>query len=117
MGDVWIRTANLGLVRADTVIGISSSRGSVHEEAGYAVKVVTGDRAFTVIDNSDRVGTMAERLDYARRMQDALLLAIDTASNTSPSVVISHEEDSERWVITPASELAGGFTPVGYVAT
>jgi hypothetical protein len=31
--------------------------------------------------------------------------------------VISHEADSDRWVITPASDLAGDFTPDGYVAT
>ncbi|XAS67141.1 hypothetical protein V3C33_17070 [Micrococcaceae bacterium Sec5.7] len=115
MRDVWIRTANRSLIRADKVTEISSSsRGSVHEETGYSVKVVAGDKAFTLIDNSDRVGTKAERLDHAGQMQDALLLAIDAASDAGPSTVISHEEDRERWMLTLASDLAGDFTPLRY---
>ncbi len=115
IGDVWIRTANRGLIRADRVTEIGSSRGSVHEETGYAVKVVAGNsKAFTLIDNSDRVGTKTERLDHARQMQDALLLAIDAASDAGPSMVISHEEDRESWMLTPVSDLASDFTPLRY---
>ncbi|WP_427134703.1 hypothetical protein [Pseudarthrobacter sp. S9] len=114
MGDVWIRTANQGLIRADKVTEIGTSRGSVHEETGYAVKAVAGGKAFTLIDDSDLMGTQTERLDHARQMQDALLLAIDTASDANPSMVISYERDREGWMLTPASDLASDFPPLRY---
>jgi hypothetical protein len=115
MGDVWIRTTSHGLVRADKVTEISSSRGSLHEEMGYAVKVVVGGKAFTLIDDGELVGTMDERLDHARQMQDALLTAIDEASSSSPSMVISHEKDRERWLLTPASEFAADLAPLRHL--
>jgi hypothetical protein len=44
-------------------------------------------------------------------MEDALLLAMDAASGTNASVVISYEQDGERWILRPASELAGEIAP------
>ncbi|WP_426997154.1 hypothetical protein [Pseudarthrobacter sp. N5] len=111
MGDVWIRTASQGLIRAGHVTEIGTSRGSVHEETGYAVKAVAGGKAFVLIDDSDLVGTQAERLDHARQMQDALLLAIDAANDSSQSMVISYENVGERWILTPVSGLASDFPP------
>src|SRR5215207_11687884 len=61
MGDVWLRTTGQRLVRADAVTEISSSRGSVQEETGYALRVVAGGKAFTLIDDSELVGSMDER--------------------------------------------------------
>ena len=57
------------------------------------------------------MGTMSERLEHARRMEDALLLAMDAASGTNASVVISYEQDGERWILRPASEVAGEIAP------
>jgi hypothetical protein len=112
MGDVWLRTTGQRLVRADAVTEIGSSRGSMHEETGYALRVVAGGKAFTLIDDSDLGGTMDERLQHACRMQDALLVAIDEARNGSLSVVIHHDPARERWVLTPASELASNILPL-----
>jgi hypothetical protein len=68
MGDPWLRTTSYGLVRADKVTEIGSSRGSLHEEMGYAVKVVVGGKAFTLIDDRELVGTTDARLDHARQV-------------------------------------------------
>jgi hypothetical protein len=114
MGDVWIRTADQGLIRAAKVTEIRTSRGSVHEETGYAVTVVAGGKAFHVIDDSEFVGAQAERLDYARRLQDALLLAMDTARGAEASMVISYEKDREGWMLTLASDLARDFPRLSY---
>lgn len=108
MGDVWLRTISNGLVRADAVTEIGCSRGSLHEELGYSVKVVAGGKAHPLIDDSDLEGTMAERMQHARQMLDALLKAMDAAGNGGPSTVISHEPSSGRWILTPSSELAPG---------
>ncbi len=115
MGDVWLRTTGHGLVRADKVTEIGFSRGSLHEEMGYAVKVVAGGKAFTLIDDGELVGTVDERLDHARQMQDALITAIDEASSSSPSMVIGHEKDRERWLLTPASEIAADLAPLRHL--
>ena len=111
MGDVWIRTISQSLVRADRVTEIATSRGSVHDDQGYSLKVVADGRASILIDNSDLVGTTSERLEHARRMEDALLLAMDAARGTNASVVISYEQDGERWILRPASEVAGEIEP------
>lgn len=111
MGDVWIRTISQSLVRADRVTEIATSRGSVHDDQGYSLKVVADGKVSILIDNSDLSGTTIERLEHARRMEDALLLAMDAASGTSASVVISYEKDGERWILRPASELAGEIAP------
>jgi hypothetical protein len=37
MGEVWIRTLGNGLVRADYVTEISSTRGSLHEDQGVSL--------------------------------------------------------------------------------
>lgn len=107
MGDVWIRTISHSLVRADRVTEIASSRGSVHEERGYAIKAVAEGKAYILIDNSDLEGTANARFAHAGRMQAALLLAVDAASTAAAPAVISYEIDGERWVITAASDLAG----------
>jgi hypothetical protein len=54
MGDVWIRTADQGLIRPAKVTEIRTSRGSVHEETGYSVTVVAGGKAFHVIYRRQR---------------------------------------------------------------
>jgi hypothetical protein len=111
MGEVWIRTISHSLVRADRVTEIASSRGSVHEERGYSIRAVAEGRAYILVDNSDLEGTPKARFGHARRMQAALLLALDAASNAAASVVISYEQDGERWVLTPASDIAGEPVP------
>jgi hypothetical protein len=113
MGDVWLRTISNGLVRADKVTEIGCSRGSLHEEIGYSVKVVAGGKAHPLIDDSDFEGTMAERMEHARQMLDALLKAMDAAGNGGFSTVISHEPVSGRWTLTPSSELAPGVEVPG----
>lgn len=113
MGDVWLRTISNGLVRADAVTEIGCSRGSLHEEMGYSVKVVAGGKAHPLIDDSDLEGTMAERMEHARQMLDALLKAMDAAGNGGPSTVISHEPASGRWRLTPSSKLAAGVEVPG----
>lgn len=115
MGDVWLRTTSRGLVRADRVTEIGSSRGSLHEEMGYAVKIVAGGKAHTLIDDGELTGTMDERLDHAKLMQDALLVAIDEASSSIPSIIISHEKERERWLLTPASEIAADMAPLRHL--
>jgi len=107
MGDVWIRTISHSLVRADRVTEIASSRGSVHEERGYSIKAVAEGKAYILIDNSDLEGTAKARFGHAGRMQAELLLAVDAASTAAAPMVISYEQDGERWITTPASELAG----------
>jgi hypothetical protein len=111
MGDVWIRTISHSLVRADRVTEIASSRGSVHEERGYSIRAVAGGKAYILIDNSDLEGTANARFGHARRMQAALLLAMDAASTAAASMVISYEQDGERWILTPASDIAGVTVP------
>lgn len=107
MGDVWIRTVSHSLVRSDRVTEIASSRGSVHEERGYSIKAVAEGKAYILVDNSDLEGTANARFGHAGRMQAALLLAVDAANTAAVPMVISYEQDGERWVITPASDIAG----------
>jgi hypothetical protein len=107
MGGVWLRTISHSLVRADQITEIASARGSVHEESGYSLKVVVDGKGHVLIDNSDLPGTLAQRLDHAQQMQDALLTAIDAAGAIGPAMVISHEPDGERWTLSAAADLAG----------
>jgi hypothetical protein len=99
------------MVRADRVTEIASSRGSVHEETGYSLKVVVDGKAHILVDNSSLPGTMEERLAHAQHMQDALLAAIDAATGESASVVISHEPEGERWMLAATADLAGEPAP------
>lgn len=113
MGEVWIRTINNSLVRADKVTEIASTRGSLHEDQGYALKVIVDGKAHVVIDDGDLPGSQAERLDHARHLEDALLFAIDEAREAEASVVVTFEPDGERWTYAAASELAGRVPAVG----
>lgn len=109
MGEVWIRTLGNGLVRADKVTEISSTRGSLHEDQGFLLKVIVDGKSHAVIDNSELKGTLAERLEYARHVEDALLLAMDEGRERDASVVISYEPERERWSSAPAAELTGSL--------
>ncbi|ELT43374.1 hypothetical protein G205_18759 [Arthrobacter nitrophenolicus] len=51
-------------------------------------------KGHVLIDDADLQGSMAERLEYARHMEDALLLAIDEARDSDASVVISYEPNA-----------------------
>jgi hypothetical protein len=112
MGEVWIRTLGNGLVRADRVTEISSTRGSLHEDQGYSLKVIVDGKGHVVIDDADLQGSLAERLEYARHMEDALLLAMDEARGSESSVVISYEPERERWSSAPVSVLTGRLPEV-----
>lgn len=107
MGEVWIRTLGNGLVRADKVTEITSTRGSLHEDQGYLLKVIVDGKSHALIDDSDLQGTLDERLEYARHVEDALLLAIDEARDSEASVVISFEPERERWSSAPVTVLTG----------
>jgi hypothetical protein len=114
MGEVWIRTLGNGLVRADRVTEISSTRGSLHEDQGYSLKVIVDGKGHVLIDDADLQGTLAERLEYARHVEDALLLAMDEARDSDAAVVISYEPERERWSAAPVTVLAGRLAePVG----
>ena len=63
MGEVWIRTINNSLVRADKVTEIASTRGSLHEDQGYALKVIVDGKAHVVIDDGGLPGSLPERLE------------------------------------------------------
>ena len=52
-------------------------------------------------------GSLAERLGYARHVEDALLLAMDEAKDSDTAVVISYEPERERWSAAPVTVLAG----------
>jgi hypothetical protein len=107
MGEVWIRTLGNGLVRADRVTEISTTRGSLHEDQGYSLKVIVDGKGHVLIDDGDLEGTLTERLEYARHIEDALLLAMDEARDRDTSVVISYEPERERWSSAPVSVLTG----------
>jgi hypothetical protein len=107
MGEVWIRTLGNGLVRADRVTEISSTRGSLHEDQGYSLKVIVDGKGHVLIDDSELQGGLAERLEYARHVEDALLLAMDEARDIDAAVVISYEPERERWSAAPVSVLTG----------
>jgi hypothetical protein len=107
MGEVWIRTLGNGLVRADNVTEISSTRGSLHEDQGYSLKVIVDGKGHVLIDDSELQGGLAERLEYARHVEDALLLAMDEARDIDAAVVISYEPERERWSAAPVSVLTG----------
>ena len=107
MGEVWIRTLGNGLVRADRVTEISSTRGSLHEDRGYSLKVIVDGKGHMVIDDADLQGSLPERLEYARHVEDALLLAMDEARDSDTAVVISYEPERERWSAAPVTVLAG----------
>ena len=113
MGEVWIRTINNGLVRADKVTEIASTRGSLHEDLGFALKVIVDGKAHVAIDDGDRPGTLAERLEHARHLEDALLFALDEAREADASMVVFFEPESDRWAFAAAAELAGGLPAVG----
>ncbi|HEY8702553.1 MAG TPA: hypothetical protein VIM08_16570 [Arthrobacter sp.] len=113
MGEVWIRTINQGLVRADMVTEIASTRGSVHEDQGYLLKVIVEGKSHVLIDDSYFPGTLADRLEHARHLEDALLLALDAAALMEQSVVVCFEAEGERWELATASELAGALTAEG----
>ena len=112
MGEVWIRTLGNGLVRADRVTEISSTRGSLHEDSGYSLKVIVDGKGHVLIDDGGLQGSLPERLEYARHMEDALLLAIDEARESDPSMVISYEPERERWSSAPVSVLTGRLPEV-----
>ena len=114
MGEVWIRTINQGLVRADRVTEIASTRGSVHEDQGYLLKVIVEGKPHVLIDDSYLPGSLVERLEHARHMEDALLLALDAAADMDQSVVVCYEQDGERWELATVSELAGTLTAQGH---
>jgi hypothetical protein len=105
MGEVWIRTLGNGLVRADKVTEISSTRGSLHEDQGYLLKVIVDGKGHVLIDDSDLQGTPSERHEYARHVEDALLLAMDEARESGASVVISYE--AGHWSSAPVAVLSG----------
>jgi hypothetical protein len=107
MGEVWIRTLGNGLVRADRVTEISSTRGSLQEDLGYSLKVVVDGKGHVLIDDARLQGTLAERLEYARHVEDALLLAMDEARESDTAVVISYEPERERWSAAPVAVLNG----------
>lgn len=107
MGEVWIRTLGNGLIRADRVTEISTTRGSLHEDQGYSLKVIVDGKGHVLIDDGDLQGSLAERLEYARHIEDALLLAMDEARDRDTSVVISYEPERERWSSAPVSALTG----------
>jgi lauroyl/myristoyl acyltransferase len=107
MGEVWIRTISHSLVRAERVTEIASSRGSVHEERGYSIKAVAEGKAYILVDNSDLEGSPNSRFGHASRMQAGLLLAVEAASAAAVPMVVSYEQDGERWIITAASDVAG----------
>lgn len=109
MGELWIRTINNSLVRADRVTEIASTRGSLQEDQGYSLKVIVNGKAHVVIDDSELQGTLAERLEYARHVEDALLLAMDQARNSQVAMVVSYEHENERWSVVAAAELAGAL--------
>lgn len=112
MGEVWVRTLGNGLVRADRVTEISSTRGSLYEDRGYSLKVIVDGKGHVLIDDGDLQGSLAERLEYARHMEDALLLAIDEARGNEASTVISYEPERERWSAAPVSVLTGRLPEV-----
>ncbi|KNH23219.1 hypothetical protein ACU18_00265 [Arthrobacter sp. ZBG10] len=107
MGDVWIRTLGNGLVRADRVTEISSTRGSLHEDRGYSLKVIVDGKGHVVIDDGDLPGSPDRRLEYARHLEDALLLAIDEARGAGSATVIAYEPESGRWSAVPVAALTG----------
>ncbi|BAS10539.1 hypothetical protein AHiyo4_39610 [Arthrobacter sp. Hiyo4] len=113
MGEVWIRTINNGLVRADKVTEIASTRGSLHEDQGFALKVIVDGKAHFVIDDGGLPGTLPERLEHARHLEDALLFALDEAREADASMVVFFDPDSDRWALAAAAELAGGIPAVG----
>ena len=113
MGEVWIRTINNGLVRADKVTEIASTRGSLHEAQGFALKVIVDGKAHVVIDDGDLPGTLPERLEYAQHLEDALLFALDEAREADSSRVVFFDPENDRWALAAAAELAGGLPAVG----
>ena len=112
MGEVWIRTLGNGLVRADYVTEISSTRGSLHEDQGFSLKVIVDGKGHVLIDDSDLQGGLSERLEYARHVEDALLLAMDEAREIDAAVVISYEPERERWSSAPVSVITGRLPEV-----
>jgi hypothetical protein len=112
MGEVWIRTLGNGLVRADRVTEITSTRGSRQEDRGYSLKVIVDGKSHALIDDGGLQGSLPERLEYARHMEDALLLAIDDARGNDVSMVVSYEPERERWSAAPVSVLKGRLPEV-----
>lgn len=113
MGEVWIRTISNSLIRAEKVTEIASTRGSLHEDHGYALKVIVDGKAHVVIDDGDLPGMLAERLEHAGHLEDALVSALDEAREAEASIVVSFEPESERWTLASAAELAGKLPVIG----
>jgi hypothetical protein len=113
MGEVWIRTISNSLVRADKVTEIASTRGSLHDDQGYALKVIVDGKAHVIIDDGGLPGSSTERQEYAGHLEDALLFALDEARGSDASVVVSFEPETERWAFAPAAELAGRIPAAG----
>lgn len=112
MGEVWIRTLGNGLVRADRITEISSTRGSLHEDQGFLLKVIVEGKNHVLIDDSELQGSLGERLEYARHMEDALLLAMDGARASDASAVVSFEPERQRWSTAPVAVLTGRLPDV-----
>lgn len=108
MGEVWIRTVNNSLVRASMVTEIASTRGSLHEDQGYALKVILDGKAHVLIDDGELRGSLAERLEYARNLEDALLVALDEAGQMEASTVVEHHQERDRWQVVSAAEQGAG---------
>jgi hypothetical protein len=108
MGEVWIRTVNNSLVRGSMVTEIASTRGSLHEDQGYALKVILDGKAHVLIDDGELRGSLAERLEYARNLEDALLLALDEAGRMEEPAVVEHDPERDRWQVIAGAELGGG---------
>jgi hypothetical protein len=108
MGEVWIRTVNNSLVRASMVTEIASTRGSLHEDQGYALKVILDGKAHVLIDDGELPGSLSERLEYARNQEDTLLLALDEAARLESSSVVEHDPGRDRWQVVASAELGAG---------
>jgi hypothetical protein len=113
MGEVWIRTISNSLVRADKVTEIASTRGSLHDDQGYALKVIVDGKAHVIIDDGGLPGILLPLGGRAGHLEDALLFALDEARGSEASVVVSFEPETERWAFAPVAELAGRIPAAG----
>jgi hypothetical protein len=113
MSEAWIRTINNSLIRADRITEIASTRASLHDDQGYALKVIVDGKAHVIIDDGGLPGSFTERQDHARHLEDALLSALDEARESNTSVVVCFEPETERWVLAAAAELAGRIPAIG----
>lgn len=107
MGEAWIRTTGNGLIRADRITEITSTRGSLHADRGYLLKVIVDGKGHVVIDDGDLPGSPDSRLEHVRHLEDELLFAIDQARNSEASTIITFAPDSLHWTAVPVAALAG----------